>query len=349
MNQQLSIHIVAWNSMRFLPDLLKSLSNQTYRDFNILVIDNGSTDGVEAFVREHYPEITILRNARNLGFSGAHNQGIRYALDHLDPSQYSESFILVTNPDLILPQTFLEMLMKDVASQPSVGSFGGKLRRAFGENITDEALQETVESDLIDSTGLRAHKNRTFTDRGAGEMDKAQYDESREVFGISGALVLYRASALQDVRFEDEFFDEDFFAYKEDADLAWRLQKFGWDARFVPDATAFHYRGMYAPEKLGIVAWFKNRRGKSKLRSYYSNRNHWLLLVKNLSFFDFLLASVFIVPIEIGRFVYTLFFETQNARAFVDAVKLIPKMLKKRLWIRKHQKRTSKDLRKWFI
>jgi GT2 family glycosyltransferase len=334
--------------MRFLPDLFKSLSNQTYRDFNILVIDNGSTDGVEAYIREHYPEITILRNARNLGFSGAHNQGIRYALEHWEPSSYKDNFVLVTNPDLILPPNFVETLMRDVSSHPTVGAFGGKLRRAFGENLTDEALQETIQSDLIDSTGLHAHKNRSFTDRGAGEMDKGQYDESRDVFGISGALVLYRAAALDDIRFEDEFFDEDFFAYKEDVDLAWRLQRFGWDARFVSEAVAFHYRGMYAPEKIGIVARIKNRRNKSKLRSYYSNRNQWLLLAKDLPFIDFLFACVWIVPSEIGRFIFTLLFETRNTLAFIDAVKLFPRMFRKRLWIKKHQKRSSKELRRWF-
>ena len=334
--------------MRFLPDLFKSLSNQTFLDFNILVIDNGSTDGVEAYIREHYPEITILRNARNLGFTGAHNQGIRYALEHWEPSSYHDNFVLVTNPDLILPSNFIKTLMLDVPSHPTVGAFGGKLRRAFGENLTDEALQETIQSDLIDSTGLRAHKNRTFTDRGAGEMDKGQYDESRDVFGISGALVLYRASALNDIRFEDEFFDEDFFAYKEDVDLAWRLQRFGWDARFVPEAVAFHYRGMYAPEKISIIARIKNRRSKSKLRSYYSNRNQWLLLAKDLPFIDFLLACVWIVSSEIGRFLFTLLFETRNTRAFIDAIKLSPRMLRKRLWIKKHQKRSSKELRRWF-
>ena len=211
------------------------------------------------------------------------------------------------------------------------------------------ALQETIQSDLIDSTGLRAHKNRTFTDRGAGEMDKGQYDEVRDVFGISGALVLYRASALNDIRFEDEFFDEDFFAYKEDVDIAWRLQRFGWDARFVPEAVAFHYRGMYSPEKIGIIARIKNRRNKSKLRSYYSNRNQWLLLAKDLPFIDLLFAFVWIVPSEVGRFIYTLLFETKNIRAFIDAIKLSPRMWRKRLWIKKHQKRSAKELRKWFV
>lgn len=335
--------------MKFLPDLLKCLSEQTFGNFNVLIIDNGSTDGVETFVKEKYPNITVLRNARNLGFSGAHNQGIRYALEHIDKDKLTSSFILVLNPDILLPPTFLETLMNAALQNQNVGAFGVKLRRAFGENVHDEILQETIKSDLLDSTGLRMYKNHTCADRGAGEMDKGQYDDKREVFGISGALVLYRASALQDARFEDEFFDEDFFAYKEDVDLAWRLQKLGWDAMFVPEAVAFHYRGMYGKEKAGIIERLKNRRGKSRMRSYYSNRNHWLMIFKNLSFSDLLLNSYRIFLQELGRLLYTFLFETKNMLAFFDAIKLFPIMLKKRAWIKKHQKRSAKDLRHWFV
>lgn len=349
MYPKLSVHIVAWNSMRFLPDLFKSLSEQTYQEFSVLVIDNGSTDGVEAFIRKEYPQTTLLRNARNLGFSGAHNQAIRYALEHWDQDDYADRFILVTNPDLILSSTCLEMLMKEVSQHPTVGSFGPKLRRAFGENLADEALQEIVKSDLIDSTGLRARKNRTFSDRGAGEMDTGQYDDAREVFGVSGALALYRASALEDVRFEDEFFDHDFFAYKEDVDLAWRLQHAGWGSRFVPEALAYHYRGMYGPDRMG---WFKrllHRRTKSKSRSYFSNRNHWLLLAKNFRFVNAFLSLFRVAPFEVSRLLYTLLFETRNAKAFIDAIVLIPRILKKRAHTMKRRKRTAKEMRKWFV
>ncbi len=348
MYPRISVHIVAWNSMRFLPDLLKSLSEQTFQDFSVLVIDNGSTDGVEAFLREQYPQITFLRNVRNLGFSAAHNQGIRYALERWPKEDWSDRFILVTNPDLIFEPNCLERLVASADVHPEAGTFGPKLRRAFGENLHDETLQETVKSDLIDSTGLRARKNRTVADRGAGEMDEGQYDEAVEIFGVSGALALYRAQALQDARFEDEFFDHDFFAYKEDVDLAWRLQHLGWSARFVPDAVAFHYRGMYGKEKMGLWERMRNRRNKSRLRSYYSNRNHWLVLLKNERFINFLLASWRIVPLEGLRVLYTVVFETRNTKSFIDAIALFPRIWKKRrAWLPK-RKRSAKELRSWF-
>src|SRR3989338_6029367 len=171
----ISVNIVAWNSMRYLPDLFRSLFAQTFRDFSVLVIDNGSDDGIEPWLQANYPTVTFIRNARNLGFAPAHNQGIRYALDHWKGEDLSQCFVLVTNPDIIFSPDYLERLMADAATHPEAASFGGKLLRAFGENLQDEVLQETVKSDVFDSTGLAASRARAFGDRGAGEGDKGQY------------------------------------------------------------------------------------------------------------------------------------------------------------------------------
>ncbi len=346
---KISINIVAWNSMRFLPDLLTSIEKQTFRDFTVLIIDNGSTDEMEKFVRAQYPNVMILRNAKNLGFSAAHNQGIRYALDRWSSEVMDERYVLVTNPDVVLSETFLETLVKEADEHKEVGSFGGKLFRAFGEHLNDEALSEIVKSDILDSTGLRPRKNGTCADRGAGEMDKNQYDQEGDVFGITGALVLYRANALQDARYQDEFFDVDFFAYKEDVDLAWRLQHLGWNARFVPTALAYHYRGMFGKERMNLWQRFKNRRHKSAMLSYYSSRNQWMVLFKNLNFSTILLWFPRLVVTEGLRVLFTVVFETRNVKSFIDAISFAPKMYRKRQDTLKRSKCTAKALRGWFV
>lgn len=335
--------------MRFLPDLLKSIMSQTYKDFNVLIIDNGSTDGVEAFLRKEFPEIMFLRNARNLGFSAAHNQGIRYAVEHWPKEELQERFVLLTNPDVILTDTFLAEIVVATKAHPEVGSFGGKLLRAFGENIGDELFKQIVRSDRIDSVGLNPHKNRTVTDRGAGELDEGQFESAESVFGISGALALYRASALEEVRYEDEILDHDFFAYKEDVDLAWRLQHAGWDALYVPQAVAYHYRGMYGPEKSGFRERLKNRREKSSLRNFFSSRNHWLMLWKNLRFVNFICCFPRILFYEVGRLGYVLVFERNGWRAIKESIGMIPLMWKKRRFTLSRAKRSSTDIRKWFV
>lgn len=335
--------------MVFLPDLLASIAKQSRTDFTVLIIDNGSTDGVESFLKEKFPSVRYLRNARNLGFSGAHNQGIRYALEHWGKEFLNNKFILVTNPDVILTPTYLEEIVSAAEKNPSVGAFGGKLLRAYDDGLHDEVLKEIVRSNRIDSTGLRMRKGFIFTDRGAGEMDSGQYDESGEVFGISGALVLYRAKALQDTRDQDEFFDQDFFAYKEDVDLAMRMQYAGWLAWYEPQAVAYHYRGMYGPERMGFFARIANRQKKSRSRNYLSVRNHWLLLIKNVDLISFLFSFPRILVSECLRVFYVLLFEISNARAILDVIRLLPRMWKKRRMIQSTKLISGNKIRKRFV
>ncbi len=331
MYQRVSIHIVAWNSMDFLPELLKSIFAQTFADFNVLVVDNASSDGVAAFLRDEFPQVAVIRNARNIGFSAAHNLAIRYAIDHWGDDDLSDRFVLITNPDIILTPTFLEEIVRAAEKEPSsIGSFQGKLLRAFRENAQDEVFCETVKSERIDSTGLAQHRNRTCTDRGAGELDKGQHDASTEIFGAAGALAFYRASTLQALRNGDEFLDHDFFLYKEDVDLAWRAKKRGFASRYVPKAVAYHHRAAYGAENQGWFARIRNRRGKSAMRNWYSTRNHLLLVLKNEGILSGLLALPWIAWFEFRRFVYVLVFETKNISAYFSALKLSPKMLKKR-------------------
>ncbi len=334
--------------MVFIPDLLRSIYASRFTDFNVLFIDNGSVDGVETYVREHFPQVTILRNARNLGFSPAHNQAVRYALERWGNEQLEDRFILATNPDVIMTPTFLEEMVKGAEAHPEAGSFGGKLLRAYTENGGDESLKEIVRSERIDSTALAAHRNRTVTDRGAGELDAGQYDQEEEVFGVTAALSMYRASALQDVRYRDEFFDQDFYLYKEDVDLAWRLRTQGWAAWYLPLAVAYHYRGAYGKEKMGWFERIKNRRGKSMMRNYYSTRNHWLMLFKNERLVNVLFAWPWILWFELRRFVYVLLFEPRNMFASVAAVGLLPKMWKKRRFHLEQKRTTAKQMRAWF-
>jgi GT2 family glycosyltransferase len=344
---RVSINVVVCNEKRFLKDFLDSIAVQTFRDFSVLIIDNGSDDGVEEFLRSGYPDVTLLRNARNLGFSTAHNRGIRYALDHWG-DDLSDRFVLVANPDTIWSPCFLEEVVRTALANPLAGSVGGKLLRAYGENLNDELFEETVLSQRFDSTGLSPRRNCTFVDRGAGEMDRGQYDSEEKVFGLSGALVLYRAEALEDARIGNEFFDEDFYLYKEDVDLAWRLQNLGWDAVYAPSALAHHYRGMYSPERIGVWGRITNRRKKSTVRSYYSTRNHWLMLLKNLRIIEAFLFGLWIIPHELGRLAFVLFFEASSRKAVFDVFVLAPSILRKRYKTLARAKRRGCDVRKWF-
>ncbi len=334
--------------MPFIPELLASIEKQTFQDFQVVIVDNASSDGIESFLQESYPQVRFIRNARNLGFSAAHNQAIRYALEHWHEADLENHFILVTNPDIIFTPTYLEQLLASTQGKETGAAFGGKLLRAYGEGVADDVLKETIHSDRIDSTGLRFHKNYTFTDRGAGELDEGQYAQAEEVFGLSGALVMLRASALLRIRYQDEFFDHDFFAYKEDVDLAFRLRAAGFTAWYDPRAVAYHYRGMYGQERMGIWARIKNRKNKSLHRSYFSTRNHWLLLSKNLDVVSLLVLFPRLFVAEGMRFFYILFLETKNSKAIFDALKLLPRVLRKRSAMMQGQVVKGRLIRKQF-
>jgi GT2 family glycosyltransferase len=344
----ISLQIVTWNSMRFLPELLESIMGQTYKNFNVLIIDSASTDGVEKFLRETYPEITFLRNPRNLGFCAAQNQGIRYVTEHWPSKELKDRFVLTVSPNALLSETFLENIIAVTKAHPEVGVFGGKLLRAFGENLGDEVFKETIRSDRFDSVGLIGSKNRKVSHRGAGEMDEGQFDKQELVFGISGVLALYRASALGEIRYKDSVLDNDFGSYQEDVDMAWRLQHAGWDALYVPSAVAYHYRGLYDPEGQGLRYKIRNRRLRSVFQNYFSTRNHWFVLVKSLRISNLLLSLPRILVHECVRVVYVVIFEPKGLRAVVEFVKYFPRMIKKRVFIMRSSKRSAKDLRKWF-
>lgn len=287
---KVSIVIVAYNSLKFLPKCLDSIFNQTCSDFEAIVIDNQSFDGSLEFVKKNYPEVKTLRNVNNLGLCRANNQGIKMA---------QGEYVLIMNPDVILEKDFLEKIIGQADKLPQAGSLGGKLLRLINGGKTD----------IIDSTGLKVLPHYKIIDRGAGEQDKGQFDKTEEVFGLTGACVLYRKKAIEEVG----LFDERFFVYKEDIDMAWRLKKAGWQNWYAPKAVAYHQR--YA----GVG---KERRKRNRLVNYYSYRNHLLLLAKHLDKKTFWQNAWRIIPYEIGKFVYILFFETRNIKAFFDFWKI---------------------------
>jgi len=314
---KVSIQIVTWNSLRFLPDCLESIFNQTWRDFSVLIIDNNSHDQTVEYVSRNWPQVKILKNSRNSGYSRAHNQGIM-ATD--------SEYVLVLNPDIILEPDFLARLVEIADKKKRVGSFAPKLLKMKFHHI-DHCDQHTpqqqssgaminpdwcvIKTDLIDSTGLVIRKTRRVLDRGQGEPDTGQYDKKLEIFGVSGACAFYRRKALEDIRSAVdnfagltkskrrviyEYFDKDFFAYQEDIDLAWRLAWRGWEALYVPEAQAYHVRRVAVSHRLN----------QSGLVNFLSFRNHLWLLIKNEAITNFLRDFFYIFSYQAAKILYLL-------------------------------------------
>ncbi len=257
------VSIVTHNESRDVERLLPSLFAQTFRDFAIVAVDNASEDGTRAtfaaFEKVTPVPLAVVPSRENLGYTGGHNLAITRAVEAGSP------WVLVLNSDVVLAPDYLERLLSE-AGRPAyarVGAFTGKILRADGADL--------VPTDVIDTVGIRMTPNGRHFDIGAGTRDDGRYDDAAEVFGVSGCIALYRTAALVDVRIETGFFDNDFFLYREDVDLAWRLRGRGWSARCVPAARAWHRR-RNLPER---------RREMSPAANLHSVKNRFLLRINN--------------------------------------------------------------------
>lgn len=334
--------------MRFLPDAMESIFSQTHRDFQVIVVDNASSDGVEDFLRNEYPQVIFLRNFKNLGFARGHNQAIELAESlWAKQGEAGERFVLVTNPDIMLTPDYLETILRETSAYPDAGSFGGMLYKVFEKH--DGEMRESERTNMIDTTGIKMFKIGRIVERGAGEDNHGQYGKAEEVFGFSGALGLYRLQALKDIAVNGEIFDDAFFAYKEDIDLAWRLRRRGYKAWYVPEAVAYHYRGAYGSEKRKFALAWKERRTKSAVVNKLSYRNHIWLMLKNLDISTFFLYAPFLVPYEFLKFWYLVVFERGTFGGLFESVGGMGEMFKKRKIIMKNGKVSAREMRKWLV
>jgi len=347
MKQKLVVQIVTWNSDKFLKDCLDSLFSQTYRNFSVLVIDNGSNDRTLKILKQDYSQekikkvfkrriskLFVFENKKNLGFSKAHNQGF-----NLIDSEY----VLALNPDIVLEKDFLTNLMEVAEKEKRVGSLGGKLLQIK----SGEVYGQKIKTEIIDSTGFSLLRNYHIIDRGQGRNDKNQYNKKTKVFGISGACVLYKRKALEDIKI-GEYFDEDFFAYQEDMDMAWRLQLRGWNSIFVPEAKAYHFRGTGLKEKPKLKEILKAHQNRSRRVEFFSFRNHLWFLLKNIYWSNLFLNFFHIFFYQLGKGIYLFFFKPGVFfKASFSFWKGFGKMLKKRKIIMKRAKIKPKAIKKW--
>jgi len=221
----------------------EAIAAQSFRDAELLIHDN---------------------TENNLGFSKAYNLLIARA------RSASVDYFLVINPDVYLEPKALEEMVAALEADPKLGSVAPKLRRWDFKN--------QVFSDTIDSCGLGQKSGLYFYDIGQGEQDRGQYDHAR-IVGPSGAAGLYRMSALEAIAEKGKYFDESFFMYKEDCDVAYRLEKAGFTSKLVSTAIGYHDRTASGGSFLERVAGRKKRSVNVNLWSFMNQHflfiKHW--------------------------------------------------------------------------
>lgn len=318
---KISVAIVTWNSAGDLGPCLDSIAAQSRLPDEVLVADNASADASAEIARCHPVVSHLESNAENRGFAAAQNQLLR---------RTQGDWVLVLNPDVVLGRDFLGTLLAR-AGDPRIGTLCGKLLRLGPGG-------RRLDPPRIDSAGIVFTRAFRHLDRGAGEIDRGQWDREEPVFGASGAAALYRREMIADVSLDGEFFDEDFFAYREDADLAWRAQLLGWDTLYVPAAVAEHVRRV-VPERRAALPPELNR---------YSVRNRFLMRIKNAD------AAVWrrCGWRGLGRDVLVVggcvLWEWRSLPGLVDVLRLAPRAWRARREIQARRRRNGAAIARWF-
>lgn len=314
MSPAVSVQIVTFNSERDIDACFESLGRQTWRDFRVRILDNASSDGTRKRLRAL--DADLLLEDSNSGFAAGHNRLTR---------TWPAPWILFLNPDTILEPEFLERLVEALEENPQAGSASGKLLRMDGRTL--------------DSTGIVMTRNQRHLDRGAGETDRGQYDSPGEIFGPSGAGALYRHACLEAVAVDGQFFDEDFFAWREDADLAWRCRLMGWRSLYVPTARALHRRRVTPQVRAGLPGVI-NR---------HSVKNRFLLRVNNMTGPLYCRNLWRITGRDLMVVGYVGLREWSSIPAFFWLIRNRKRLWSKRRDIQRRRRATDAEIARWFM
>jgi GT2 family glycosyltransferase len=259
-SEPVTVVVPAWNGERWLPGLFASLAAQTQPPAEVIVVDNGSSDGTLAWLAREAPQARVLAQGRNTGFAVAANRGLLAARTEL---------VALVNTDVVLAADWIELMATRLAAEPRFASAACKMVRLGDERTLDDC------GDVLRRDGV-------CEQRGHGRRDDGRWDAPGEVFGACGGAALYRRSAVR----EAGAFDERFFSYLEDVDLALRLQLAGWRCAYEPRAVARHAGGGSSDALSKPVAYWTARNTVLLIGKHWPAR--WLPYVayRQLSWLD---------------------------------------------------------------
>ncbi len=325
MEPLVSVTIVTHNSAGHLEPCLESLLTQDYPALEVVVVDNCSGDRTGDILRAHSEHLHVVWNRENTGFCGGQNQAIALSRGE---------WVLVLNPDVVLEPGFITQLLSSIDRQadPAVGIACGR-------------LSSTVEKDgarLLDSTGVYFTPQLRHFDRDCRQPDRGQHLATEYVFGATGAAALYRRTMIESISLPSdsgaEFFDQDFFAYREDADVAWRAQLLGWNCLYVPQARGSHVRTCL-PD---------NRAQMSPAVNMHSVKNRFLMRIKNIGAALYSRNLLAITFRDLCAVAYCLFVERTSLPGLWFVIREFPRHWAKRKWIQSRRKRSDRQLAPWF-
>jgi GT2 family glycosyltransferase len=323
-----SIIIVNWNRRDLLRDCLRSLEHQSHPSFEVILVDNGSIDGSAEMAESEFAAsfpLRLIRNRENAGFCVANNQGIALA---------SGSLIALLNNDAVAEPAWLEELAR-AFDDPTIGMAASKIL------VYEDPSR-------IDKVGHLIYPDGQNRGRGSGQIDRGQFDDIEEVLWPDGCAAMYRRAMLDEIG----GFDEDFFAYADDAELGLRARIAGWRCLYIPKAVVRHHRG----STLGLLSSRRLELIERNRILFAAKLFPWSLLCLNGGYWlARMTAGMWAAATgkgEAARFPGTtgkVRVAIALARGHLSALPLLPKMLWKRRSIRQLRKLSPSEVRKLIL
>jgi GT2 family glycosyltransferase len=322
LNGLVSVTVVTYNSGRFVRRCLESVLSQNYPHMEIIVIDNASTDGTTDILEQFEDTCRIIYNQENVGFAAAQNQAIRHCRGE---------WVLTLNPDVLLLNDFVQALVSAGQADRKAGTVCGKL-------LTFKASFEIPNEQRVDSTGIFFNPMLRHLDRGSLEIDNGHYTEPEYVFGATAAAALYRRKMIEDITVDGEFFDSDFFVYREDADVAWRAQLLGWKCLYTPRARGYHVRSVLPGKRRALPAEI----------NMHSVKNRFLMRIKNITAGVYWSNFFWITFRDLVVLACCLTREQSSLRAFVFLARNWRRALDRRRQIMSRRRVSDQYMVQWF-
>ncbi|MGQ9595803.1 MAG: glycosyltransferase family 2 protein [Thermoproteota archaeon] len=317
---KISVVILNYNGLRFLEPCLKSVLNSTCRNFEIIVVDNGSKDGSVGYLRKSFsdhPKVKPVLLNKNYGFAMGNNIGYKY-------TNPCSEFIFFLNNDTEMEEDCLEKIVKRMEQDPSIGAAQPKIRSMMNRKKIDAV------GGIVDYYGRTWH-------RGFNEYDYGQYDSVSETFYAQGAAITLRRSIIEKIG----LFDPAYFIYYEETDLCWRIWLAGYRIVLVPEAVVYHYGGGATTSKSSYRETY--------FKFFYLRKNHIMTMLKNYSLSNIFKYSLpFLVRMLITAVRWSLLGEKAKARAYYNAFwwvfSHIGLIVKRRMLVQKIRKISDEEL-----
>lgn len=361
MSSKISINLVVFNGEKYIRHCLDSVKNLNYPHelIEVNIWDNNSTDKTKKIIKElaaeggsafgggidemAFANFRVIENPQNIGMWAGQERLLEVS---------TGKYVVVLSVDVILDRNFLLEAMQVMESNASIGALQAKIYQFNLVQLKNGNWK--LDNDVIDTCGFKIFRSRRVVNIGHGEKDAGQYDTPKEIFGVEGAVPIFRKEAFTSLKIKanpsdaGEIFDHDFFWYAEDLDIAWRMNLFGWKQVYAPRVLAWHDRQTTKSLSGGFSQFRESRQQIPLNKRRLEWRNIRFTMIKNEYIINCLKDFFYMAKRELAMLAYLLIYEPAVLVEVGTVLKNIPKMLKKRSAIMRRAVVTPIEIHRWY-